>query len=462
MTRRRVLAPCWLLLLTQVAACQTATAPADSKAEALSRFDFREVIAGAKDKVFPAVVYIKCLRQSHESGKKQTQEVTGSGVIIAENGLVLSNWHVVDKATEVRCLLFGGRAYEAEIAGTDKDLDLALLRLKLDANTKPLPFAEIGNSDKLKEGDFVMAMGAPWGLSRSVSIGIISCTRRYLPKNSEYSLWLQTDAAISPGNSGGPLVDTDGKVIGINTRGMTSGGDMGFAVPSKVIGQILPRLKEHGNVKWSWTGLVLQPIRDFNKNVYFKGTEGVIIASVDPDSPAQKAGIENQDRILSINGRPTNGLTEEELPNIRRQIALLPLDEPATVKLLRDGKEMTLKLTPRQKGSVEGKELDCPRWDLAVKTINQFDNPQLYFYRKKGVFIYGTKRPGNAALAGLARNDILLKIGKEKVTSLEDVKRIHKKLVDNVDKKHKVLFTVLRNGLMRQVILDYQRDFERE
>ncbi len=459
MTIRRVLAPCWLVLMAQVAVGQTA---ANSKNDALSRFDFRQVIAGAKDKVFPAVVYIKCLRQSHESGKKQTQEVTGSGVIISEDGLVLSNWHVVDKATEVRCLLFDGRAYEAEIAGTDKDLDLALLRLKRGSDLKPLPAAKIGSSNKLKEGDFVMAMGAPWGMSRSVSIGIVSCTRRYLPKNSEYSLWLQTDAAISPGNSGGPLVDTDGHVIGINTRGMTSGGDMGFAVPSDVISQILPRLKQHGDVKWSWTGLVLQPIRDFNKNVYFEGTEGVIVASVDPDSPAQAAGIKNQDRILSVNGKPTHGLTEEDLPDIRRSLAVLELDAPAKVVLLRDGKKMNLELTPRQKGRVEGKEFDCPRWDLAVKTINQFDNPQLYFYRKKGVFIYGTKRPGNAALAGLARNDILLKVDKEPVTSLADVERIHKKLIENVDNKHKVLFTVLRNGLMRQVILDFQRDFERE
>lgn len=459
MTKRRGLAALTAILITSVAVAQQA--PPAAKNSALSQFDFRQIIAESKGKVFPAVVYIKCLRQSHESGKKKTQEVTGSGVIISETGEVLSNWHVVDKAKEVRCLLYDGRAYEAEIAGTDKDLDLALLRLKLKPGDKPIPTAPLGDSAKLAEGDFVMAMGAPWGLSRSVSIGIVSCTRRYLPKNSEYSLWLQTDAAISPGNSGGPLVDTQGYIIGINTRGMTSGGDMGFAVPSTVIRQVLPRLQQHGDVKWSWTGLRLQPIRDFNKNVYFKGKNGVIVASVDPDSPAIKAGIKGQDRILTINGVKMDGLTDEELPDIRRAIALLPLDKPAKIVLLREGKQMTLNLVPKQKGRVEGKELDCPRFDLTVKTINQFDNAQLYFYRKKGVFVFGTKFPGNAAKSGISRNDILLKIGKEPVNSLDDVKRIHKKLIDNVDSKHKVLITVLRNGLMRQVILDYQRDYER-
>jgi len=132
------------------------------------------------------------------------QEVAGSGVIISKGGEVLTNWHVVDKAIEVRCLLSDGRPLDAKVLGTDKDTDLALLQLEKPSGGALLPMAALGHSSLLKEGDFVMAMGAPWGMARSVSIGIISCTARFLATSSEYSLWLQTDASICPGNSGGP------------------------------------------------------------------------------------------------------------------------------------------------------------------------------------------------------------------------------------------------------------------
>ena len=228
-----------------VAAAEKAPATRD---EALAQLDFRQVIRAAKDKVFPAVVYIKVIQESHESGRKVSSEVAGSGVIISPDGDILTNWHVVDKAVEVRCLLYDGRAMTAKVVGSDKDTDLALVRLKVPADAGTVPHAVLGDSGVLMEGDFVMAMGAPWGLSRSVSIGIVSCTRRFLPLNSEYSLWIQTDAAISPGNSGGPLVNTDGEVVGINTLGVLFGGDMGFAVPSDPIRHIVGQIREVGRV----------------------------------------------------------------------------------------------------------------------------------------------------------------------------------------------------------------------
>lgn len=433
-----------------------------SESAALAGLDFRQVVRESKNKVFPALVFIRVLRESHESGKRVTNEVSGSGVLISPDGELLTNWHVVDKATEVRCLLYNGEPYYADVLGTDKELDLALVKLRLPAGTPALPYAELTDSSTVKEGDFVMAMGAPWGLSRSVSIGIISCTTRFLPETSEYSLWLQTDASISPGNSGGPLINTDGQVVGINTRGIMSGGDMGFSIPSETIQQILPRLREHGKVNWSWTGLRLQPLRDFNRNIYFEGTEGVIVAGTDPESPARRAGIEDRDRIVRVNGSPINGVTEEDLPALRRVLGLLEIDKPAKVELVRDGQPLTVELTPREKGNVEGQELDCPRWDVTVKSINQFDNPDLYFHRKEGVFIYGIKQPGNAANAGLDQQDIVVQIGGKKVATLEDVKAIHTEALANLDKSHKLMFTVLRNGLMRQVILDFSRDFEKE
>ena len=449
---------CWLTIAILMV---SATAQTSARG-AIERVDFREIVQTAKDKVFPAVIFVKCLKESHETGRKITQETEGSGVIISPEGEALTNWHLVDKAVEVRCLLLDGRAINARVVGSDKDSDLALLQLELPDEAGETPYAELGDSASLREGDFVMAMGAPWGLNRSVSIGIVSCTRRYLPGNSEYSLWLQTDASISPGNSGGPLVDTSGLIVGINTRGVIFGGDMGFAIPAETVKLIVSQLREHGKVSWSWAGLQLQPLKDFSKNIYFEGSEGVIVAGTDPESPARRAGLLPRDRILKINGQATAAQMEEDLPAVRRLIGLLPKDEPARFEVLSRGKAGTVEITPREKGRVEGEELDCPRWDLTVKTINQFDNADLFFYRKEGVFIYGVKSPGNAQNARLGEQDIIVKLGGKEVRTLEDIKAIHKASLENIETDHRIVFTVLRNGLMRQKVLDFERDYEKE
>jgi len=299
-------------------------------------------------------------------------------------------------------------------------------------------------------------------MNRSVTIGIVSCTKRYLPESSEYSDWIQTDASISPGNSGGPLVDTRGEIVGLNTRATMTGGDLGFTVPVETMRIIIPQLREHGEVRWSWSGLQLQALRDFDRNIYFDATEGVIVGGTDPDSPARKAGVKLKDRIIAVNGEPITALTVEDLPMVRRRLGLMPKNEAMELTIVRGGEQLAIDVTPREKGKVEGEELDCPRWDFTVKAINQFDNPDLYFHRKTGVFIFGVKYPGNASGAGLSEKDILLKIGDESIETLDDVRRVHQALIENVDAQHKVIVTVLRNGLLRQCILDYSRDYEKK
>ncbi len=452
-----------ILLLVLAVLFSTSCAMLSSrKTSGLKTLDFRKVVQDSKDKVFPAVVFVKCLQKTHRTGEKRSYEVSGSGVIISPEGEFLTNWHIVNQTEEIRCLLYDGRSFSARIIGGDKDLDLALCRLDRVSSNSPLPYAELAESKGLREGDFVMAMGAPWGLSRSVSIGIISCANRYLEKKSEYSLWLQTDAAISPGNSGGPLVNTDGKVVGINTLAMPYGGDMGFAVPSSVIKEIMPSIREYGSANWGWTGLILQPLRDFERDMYFEADRGFIVAGTVADSPARKAGVLDRDRIVAVAGDAVTARTPEDLPRIRRKIALLPTSKPIKLDVVREGEQIELELQPRAKGDVEGKELDCPRWDLTVKAVNQFENPNLYFHRKKGVFVYGVRHPGNASDAGIYHDDIILKIGDRSIESLEDVKKAHAEALENMEEKSRVLFTILRNGLMRQVVLDFSRDYERE
>jgi S1-C subfamily serine protease len=423
--------------------------------------DFRQVVKPAMDKVFPAVVYIRCLREDMSTGKKVTETVGGSGVILSETGQVATNWHVVDKAVEVRCLLSDGRHMNAKVLGSDEDTDLALLQLDVPKGSGPLPRAVLGDSDRMKEGDLVMAMGAPWGLERSVTMGIISCTRRYLSSKSEYSLWLQTDAPINPGNSGGPLVNAQGEVVGINTRGI-QGGDTGFSIPAHTVQEVVSQIRQYGKVNWSWTGLQLQPLRDFQKNMYLDGNEGVIVGGTDPESPARSAGILTDDRIVKIGGKTVAAITEENLPAVRMELGLLPKQKPVDIELLRGGKTVVVPLTPREKGKVEGEELEISRWDLTVKTINQFDNPSLFFHRQKGVFVYGVKRPGNAERANLQTQDIILKIDDKEILTLDDLKAAHKAALAGLPAKHQVLFTVLRNGLMTQASMDYSRDYEKE
>jgi serine protease Do len=308
-----------------------------------------------------------------------------------------------------------------------------------------------------------MAMGAPYGLSRSVSIGIISCTQRYLPGASEYSSWLQTDASINPGNSGGPLVNTAGEVVGLNTRGMMGGGgDLGFTVPIEVARVVADQIRQHGRMDWSWTGIQLQPLKDFNRSVYFPENEGVVVAETDPESPARRAGLQAGDRIVRINGEAITGMTHEDLPAVRRHLGLLPKGRPSSIEYVRKGDTLKTEFVPRAKGRVEGEEVECPRWDFTVKAINQFDNPDLYFQRNEGVFIYGVKFPGNAAQAGLSQQDIVLKIDGREVKSPADVQTIHSEAIRNVASKHRVIVVLLRNGEQRQVVLDYSRQYDKE
>lgn len=433
-------------------------------AEAIAEYpDFRRIVQEAKERVFPAVVYIRVVSENTESGKRELMESSGSGVIVSGEGHVLTNWHVVEKAQRVRCLLSDGRHAEAEILGADKDTDLAVIKLKLDEGFGELPHAELGDSEALREGDFVMSMGAPWGLDRSVAIGIVSSTKRYLDGVSEYSLWLQTDAAINPGNSGGPLVNTAGEIVGINTRGAAGQADgLGFSVPASTVRVVMPQLRDAGRVTWSWTGLQLQALSDFNRDIYFPYDEGVMVAETDPESPAREAGFRARDRIVRINGESVTAKRVNDLPAIRRTLGLLPKGEGAEVEVVRGGERVVLELVPREKGDVEGQELALKRWDFTVKAINQFDNPDLYFYRKDGVFVYGVKWPGNAATAGLSRGDILLKIDGEDVATIEDVRGLHERMIGNVDAKHRAVLSVMRRGLLRQVVLDFGRDYSKE
>jgi serine protease Do len=429
--------------------------------------DIRRVIAHAKDLVFPCIVYVKPIREEFSSGEKVKQEVFGSGVIISPDGLVVTNDHVVEKATRIQCVLFDERQVDAKVVGEDPETDLALLRLELPEALKdrPLPAAAWGDSSRAMEGDFVMALGSPFGFTRSISLGIVSNTRRYIGFQTryKYSLWLQTDAAINPGNSGGPLVNTDGEIIGINTLGTWAEG-IGFAIPSNTAREVIDRLRRDGKVLRAWTGIELQPLMDFEHNTFFAAESGVKIASVEEGSPAQDAGLRGGDLLLQVGETPLNGRYVEDLPAVRKILSGLPTDRPVIFRLRRGEPpaEQRVEVSPVGKGKLEGEDFDCERWNMTVKEISKFGNPYLAFYRPRGVYVQGVKFEGNAAESGLLPFDILLRIEGTDVRRLEDVKAAYRGLLAQPRRDAKVLLEILRKGQRQFVVLDYARDRKRE
>jgi serine protease Do len=421
----------------------------------LSAFDFRDVIAKAKREVFPAVVFLMPIAERFDGGRREKAQVAGSGVIISPEGEIVTNWHVVDRAVEIRCLLSDGTARRARIVGVDKDTDLALLQLE--DVTEALPFAVFADSGAVEEGQFVMAMGAPWGLSRSVSMGILSCVNRFLgDQGGGYNLWLQTDASINPGNSGGPLVDTDGRVVGINSLGFLFGGDLAFAIPSNTVKSVAERLRRDGRVIRAWTGLHVQPLRDFERNIFYEEETGALVAGVDPGSPADAAGLKVGDLLLAVNGTQVRGINHEDIPGINQMLAELPAGEQAVLFVRSpDEHARDIAFAPLEKGRVDGEDFDCRRWNMTIKAINEFATPLLHFFKAGGAYVQAVKRPGNAAAAGLRQGDIILEIDGVPVESLEQAREMYGVIIADGAREKKVVFTVLRGGLKNYQVLDY-------
>ncbi|MEK7449778.1 MAG: trypsin-like peptidase domain-containing protein [Planctomycetota bacterium] len=446
--------------------CNQIEKPDHPKGQSRS-IDFESIIETAKEKVFPALVCVKVVFEEYERGERKQREALGSGVIISPDGYAVTNNHVVEKATRIKCILYDRRMLSAKLIGRDKDTDLALIKIEPAKPEEVFSWAEFNNSSlsltgKLKAGDFVMALGAPWGFERSVSLGIVGNAERFIDDYSEYSLWIQTDASINPGNSGGPLINTDGKIVGINTLGSFFGGDMAFSVPGHTAQRVVEHLKKDGEIKRAWTGLQIQPLRDLRKETFLNRDTGVLVSSVDKDSPALKAGIQIGDLILKVNHLETNGVYDTNLPEIRWFLGDLPVNQPAEFEVERNGKISLVKITPREKGKVEGEEFDCKRWDLTVKEINEFADPDLYYYHKKGVYIRGVQYPGNAEKAGFRGHDIILEIDNRPLTGLEDIKKLYEEITKDEKREKKLMAKILRGGTPRLLILKYDVDYDKE
>ena len=422
--------------------------------------DFRETVATAKSAVAPSVVYIRVIYNDNESGKSERGVASGSGVIISADGELLTNHHVVDKTSEIRCQLADGRAFPAKVLGKDKDLDIALLKLELPEGVT-VPPAEI-TPRRLDVGEVVLAMGAPWGLARSVTMGIVSCNDRFLEDCGDYTLWYQTDAAISPGNSGGPLVDTDGRVVGLNARGNMYGAQA-FTIPSATILEILPDLRTYGEAHWAWFGVRLQPLEDFKRNIRFDADEGALVADVDQGSPAEKAGLRSNDLLVAVDGEKVTARFWEDIPAIERKLGRKAFEQPAAFSIVRGGEKLEIAVAPTEKGKVEGEEFVCDRWGFTAKEINRFYNPDLAFFAPEGgVYVSATAWDGNAETCGFREKDILLAVGGTPVKTVADVKAVYEDALAHLDERTRLPFVVARGGRKTTLVLDFTEDTEKE
>lgn len=334
----------------------------------------------------------------------------GSGFIISSDGYVLTNHHVVKDADEIIVKLTDRRELEAKLIGSDPRTDVALLKVE----ASDLPVARIGSSKKLKVGEWVLAIGTPFGFDHSVTAGIVSAKGRSLPGDN-YVPFIQTDVAINPGNSGGPLFNMDGKVVGMNSQIYSrSGGYMGlsFAIPMEVTMNVVEQLKAHGKVARGWLGVQIQDVtRELAESFAMSRPHGALVSRVVPDSPAEKAGLMIGDIIVEFNGQEIE--TSAELPPI---VGMTPIDEQARVKIIRQGGKKTIVVTigllPDQEelqlASGKSKFKVVERIGLIVSDLTAEQREQFQVI-KGGVLVQKVQK-GSAREAGIQRGDVILRI----------------------------------------------------
>lgn len=372
----------------------------------------RPVFPGTRDEFFNEF-FDRFFRDMPNAPRKERS--LGSGFIISTDGFILTNHHVVDGADEIGVRLADGRTFTGEVKGSDPKLDLALV--KIDTGKEQLPVAKLGDSDSLRVGEWVIAIGNPFGLEQTVTVGIVSAKGRVIGAGP-YDNFIQTDASINPGNSGGPLFNAKGEVVGINTAIVRGGQGIGFATPVNVAKNIIPQLQEKGKVVRGWLGVTVQDVSpDLAKSFGLEEAQGALVSEVVKDSPADKAGIKRGDIILTFNGNEINILND--LP---RLVADRTVGEKVEIVLFRDGKKRTVRTSLGQ--APEDEEAAAAAGDETSKlgmTVSDISPDAMRFYnlkKNKGVLITQVAPEGPAAAANLRPGDLILEINNTETPDL--------------------------------------------
>ena len=369
----------------------------------------------------------------------------GSGVIISKDGYVLTNNHVISGAKEVTVTLADHQEYKARIVGRDPKTDLAVLKIE---GKGTFPAATLGNSDNLQVGDWVIAIGNPFGLNNTVTSGIVSAKGRVIGAGP-YDNFIQTDASINPGNSGGPLFNMNGEVVGINTAIISQGQGIGFAIPVNTVKPLVPQLETKGSVTRGYLGVTIQTITPaLAKALKLQDKKGALVADITPNSPAAKAGVQRGDVIVAYNGKEI--ADNHDLPAL---VAGTPVGEQSTVTILRNGQKMQLSVKVAElpdeqtaanattpEGSVQPAQ---GKWGLKLQDLNPQLANQLNLESEKGVAVVGVKPGSGAFEAGLQKGDIILEVNQQPVTSVHEA---IKKMDGSQDKDHLLLLVQRGHG----------------
>ncbi len=355
----------------------------------------------------------------HRFPRKFRQMGAGSGFIISKDGYILTNNHVVADADKVKVKLADGREFEAKIVGTDPASDVAVLKI----NAKNLPVLPLGDSDKIEVGEWVLAIGNPFGLTQTVTVGVISAKGRSGVGITDYEDFIQTDAAINPGNSGGPLVNLKGEAIGMNTAIFTrSGGYMGigFAIPINMVKIITKQLIETGKVTRGWLGVVIQDLNeDLAKSFGLEKPEGALVTEVAEDSPAARAGLKSGDVIVEYNGKPVKHVAE-----LRTMVALTPPGTKVKLTVVRHGKRKVLEVTigsqPQSLALLTGQDEFLQKLGLEVRPLTPELAEQFGYGVNEGIIITGVAPESPAALAGLKPGMLIEEVNHQKVRTMKD------------------------------------------
>ncbi len=349
------------------------------------------------------------------------QDSLGSGFIFDAEGYIVTNNHVIAGADEVQVKLKNGIEFDAEIVGTDAATDLALIKIKPDQN---LPVLTLGDSDQLKVGQWVIAIGNPFGLEHTVTSGIISAKGRLIGAGP-YDDFIQTDASINPGNSGGPLINMNGEVVGINTAIVAGGAGIGFAIPINMAKSVINQLKESGEVSRGWLGVAIQDL-DAELKRYYGVENGVLVAEVFPGDPAEQAGIQAKDIVISVNGAPV--VTSRELS---KRIADIPEGGTAELEINRGGKikKIKVKVAKRDdaKVAVRPEDPTQPSFDalgLQVADITPEIASQLQIKDTEGAVVMAVTSGSAAEKAGFAAGDLIREINRKPVKNVKDYQAI--------------------------------------
>ena len=417
-----------------------------------------KAIQAAITHVKPSLVRIHVVSVDYRDGRELKYQSSGSGAIISADGYVITNHHVAGHGTRLLCTLSNREEIEAELIGTDPMTDIAVIKL-LPSDKRTFPVAVFGDSDKVEVGDLVFAMGSPMSLSQSITQGIVSNNEMILPRRMGFGgfkldgedvgglvRWFAHDAVIYGGNSGGPLVNDRGEIIGINEISIGLGG----AIPGNLAKQIALDIIDDGRVSRSWLGLNIQPLLKHGDH-----DTGVLVTSVIDGSPASNAGIESGDILLSISGNPFTVRFDEDIPMFNIFVANMTIGEAAEAIVLRGSTTKSLQITPVQRENYLSRQTELKQWGITARNISYVMAKELKRDTRDGVLITSVRPGGPAgdAKPALSRGDILMKAGKYDIKNLDDLHKATTEITKGSDTPQTTLTSFeRRNGSFITVV----------